>query len=207
MFYQPGEPHGLPHNPLISCVVPRPIGWISTVDSQGCSNLAPYSLFNLVRYDPPVVMFSANGSHRDGGMKDSVANARATGEFVYNMATWALKDVCNDSSGPFGRGESEVEALDIEMLPSRIVRPQRVKASPVQFECRTSVVMELPRAGAGAPNTIVFGDVVGIHIADWALKDGLIDIPSVRPLARMGYQDFASIDAVFGMPPVGAAKL
>ncbi|WP_255555299.1 flavin reductase family protein [Trinickia mobilis] len=208
MFYKPGEPHGLPHNPLISCVVPRPIGWISTLDTQGVSNLAPFSLFNLVRYDPPVVMFSANGRHGDGGIKDSVVNARTTGEFVYNMATWDARQACNESSASFDRGVSEFEALNVETLPSKLVRPRRVKNSPVQFECKTSLVIELPSSGpASAPNTIVFGDVVGIHIADWALKDGIIDIPAIRPLARMGYLDFTSVDSVFPMPPIGAAKV
>jgi flavin reductase (DIM6/NTAB) family NADH-FMN oxidoreductase RutF len=208
MFYKPGEPHGLRHNPLISCVVPRPIGWISTVDTQGVSNLAPYSLFNLVRYDPPVVMFSANGRHGDGGIKDSVVNARTTAEFVYNTATWDLRHACNESSAAFDRGVSEFEALNVETLPSNLVRPKRVKSSPVQFECETSLVIELPsKAPNAAPNTIVFGDVVDIHIADWALKDGMIDIPSVRPLACMGYLDFTSVDSIFSMPRVGVAKL
>jgi flavin reductase (DIM6/NTAB) family NADH-FMN oxidoreductase RutF len=208
MFYKATEPHGLPRNPLISCVVPRPIGWISTVDAEGRVNLAPYSLFNLVRYDPPAVMFAANGPHADGGLKDSVANARLSGEFVYNMATWELREACNESSASFGRGVSESQSLGIDMMASRLVRPPRVAASPVQFECRTSLVIELPRPRSDGPcNTLVFGDVVGIHIADWALKDGIIDIAAIRPLARMGYLDFATVDSIFPLPPVGAARL
>lgn len=205
MFYRPGEAHGLPHNPLISCVVPRPIGWISTLDTEGRSNLAPFSLFNLVRYEPAVVMFSANGHHIDGGRKDSVVNARDTGEFVYNMATWELRSACNESSANLDRGHSEAQHLELEMVPSTIVGPPRVMRSPVQFECRTSLVMELPTKRGEAWNTLVFGDVVGVHIADWALTDGLIDIEKIKPLARMGYLDFAVIDDVFPMPRVGVA--
>lgn len=203
MFYKPEDGHGLPRNPLVSCVVPRPIGWISTLDVDGKPNLAPYSMFNLVRYDPPAVMFSANGAHRDGGLKDTVVNARATGEFVYNMATWELRDQCNDSSTFFDRGVNEFDATGLATLPSRMVKPPRVERSPVQFECRVSLIINLPGA---ENNSIVFGDVVGIHIADWALKDGLVDIESIRPLARMGYLDFTSVENVFPMPQVGVAK-
>lgn len=206
MFYLPHESHGLPHNPLISCVVPRPIGWISTLNVTGQPNLAPFSLFNLVRYDPVVVMFSANGSHADGGRKDSVVNAQTTGEFVYNMATWELRDFCNDSSANLGRGESEADHLKLEMVPSKLVSAPRVARSPIQFECRTSFVIELPTKLGEDTNTIVFGDVVGIHIADWALTDGIIDIQKIKPLARMGYLDFAVVDTTFSMPRVGVAK-
>lgn len=207
MFYKPGEDHGLPRNPLISCVVPRPIGWISTVDLAGQPNLAPFSLFNLVRYDPPAVMFSANGIHKDGGNKDSVRNARETGEFVYNMATWELRDECNRSSEQLDRGISEFDFVGLETLPSVVVKVPRVARSPIQFECRTSLIIELPSTRGSVPNAIVFGDVVGIHIADWALKDGYIDVPAIRPLSRLGYLDFARTDAVFAMPQMGVAKL
>lgn len=206
MFYKPEEGHGLPRNPLISCVVPRPIGWISTIDTEGRPNLAPFSLFNLVRYDPPAVMFSANGEHLDGGLKDSVVNATRSGEFVYNMATFDLRDECNTSSAALGRGVSEFEAAGLEMVPSRLVKPQRVARSPIQFECRTTLVMQLPSRPGATSNSIVFGDVVGVHIAEWALNDGIVDIERIRPLARMGYLDFAAIHSVFPMPQVGVAK-
>lgn len=200
MFYEPRNGHGLPHNPLISCVIPRPIGWISTLDRDGCVNLAPYSLFNLVRYEPPVVMFCANGPHRDGGEKDNAFNARETGEFVFNMATWELRDEVNQSSAMVGRGVDEMQMVGLETAPSRLVKPPRVARSPIQFECRTSLTVELPRGPGDPRNTVVFGDVVGIHIADWALTDGIIDVQRIRPLARLGYLDFTSVTEVFAMP-------
>ncbi len=203
MFYTPDQGHGLPHNPLIACVAPRPIGWISTLDTEGRANLAPFSLFNLVRYDPPTVMFSANGPHAQGGFKDTPINAMATGEFVYNMATYDLRDACNFSSTGFDRDVDEFEAAGLEKAKSTIVAPPRVAQSPVQFECRTSLQVSLP---GGGPNAVIFGDVVGIHIADWALKDGMLDTPLIKPLARMGYLDFATIRETFPMPPIGAAK-
>ena len=198
MFYRADQEHGLPHNPFISCVVPRPIGWISTLSVDGVPNLAPYSLFNIVRYSPPSVMFAANGEHEQGGMKDTVTNAIETGEFVYNMATFDLREHVNESSAAVGRHIDELSMLGLETAPSRIVRPARLKQSPIQFECRTIDTLRLP--GGQNDNTIVFGDVVGIHIADDVIEDGLIDIEKIKPLARMGYMDFSYVDKVFDMP-------
>ncbi|MFC3229889.1 flavin reductase family protein [Marinibaculum pumilum] len=203
MFYIPGEPHGLPHDPLIACVVPRPIGWISTIDRNGNANLAPFSLFNLVRYDPPAVMFCANGPHLDGGPKDSARNAVETGEFVYNMATHAMRDPCNESSAFLDRGVDEFGHAGLTKLPSRLVRPPRVAGSPVQFECRTVLQVSLP---GGPSNAVIFGSVVGVHIADDALTDGLLDYDRILPLARMGYLDFAVSRPAFPMPRIGSAR-
>ena len=98
MFYRPQDGHGLPRNPFNALVVPRPIGWISTLDADGGVNLAPYSFFNAVAYTPPQVMFSGTGNHAFGGLKDSINNAIETGEFVVNLATWDLREAMNASS-------------------------------------------------------------------------------------------------------------
>ena len=100
MFYEPKDGSGLPHNPLNAIVVPRPIGWISTLSAEGVPNLAPYSFFNAVAYTPPQVMFSATSNHQFGGLKDAVADAQATGEFVVNVATWELREQMNASAVP-----------------------------------------------------------------------------------------------------------
>ena len=202
MFYVPGDDHGLPHDPLIACVVPRPIGWISTIDRDGRPNLAPFSLFNLVRYSPPAVMFAANGPHRDGGLKDSARNAVETGEFVYNMVTHAMRDPCNESSAFLERGADEFSFAGLAKAPSRLVAPPRVAESPVQFECRTIMQVSLPGEVA---NSVIFGAVVGVHIDEAALTDGLIDYDRIRPLARMGYLDFAISQPGFPMPRIGVA--
>src|SRR5882724_104718 len=132
MFYDPRtEPHGLAHAPTNALVAPRPIGWITTMTRQGSINLAPYSFFNLVSGYPPVVIFSS------GPKKDSQTNAEDTGEFVYNMATWELREVMNASSAEFDPAVSEPEMLGLEMVPSRHVKPPRVKRSPVHLECKT----------------------------------------------------------------------
>ena len=136
MFYaSDANDHGLPYNPIKACVVPRPIGWISTISAAGVVNLAPYSFFNVLSYDPAYVTFSAGSRPEDGGIKDSVINAEATGEFVYNMATWAQRLQMTETALITDRGTDEMAAAGLDGLPSRLVRPPRVKGSPVHFEC------------------------------------------------------------------------
>ena len=176
MFFASGTPHGLRHNPFNAIVVPRPIGWISTVDTTGNANLAPYSFFNAVAYTPPQVIFSATGNHAtDGGFKDSVANVEATGEFVVNLATWDLREAMNRSAAPAPHGVDEFELAGVTKAPSRLVRAPRVKESPVHLECRHVQSVRLPSADPAAPNILVIGEVVGIHIDESVLVDGLVD--------------------------------
>lgn len=201
MYYETDKNnHGLRYNPLKACVVPRPIGWMTTIDAAGRINLAPFSFFNLLSYDPPFVMFSAGAHERDGGRKDTVANVEATGEFVYNMATWAQKDQMNTTAMIVERGVDEMAAAGLEALPSRLVRPPRVKGSPVHFECRLHQVIQLPGRKSSSAHQLVIGQVVAVHIDDDALTaDGRVDTLKLRPIARLGYMDYASVDALFQM--------
>ncbi len=199
MFYEPKDPHGLPHNPLYACVVPRPIGWISSLSADGHVNLAPFSFFNAVSMAPPMVMFCNNGAHVSGGIKDSGSNAESLGEFVFNMATWDLRDEMNLSAAALPREADEFEFAGLTKAASNIVKPPRVAESPVAFECRTWKVIPLPPMSDGAENTMVIGEVVGVHIADEALTDGMIDVTRIKPIARLGYTDYAVIDDVFSM--------
>src|SRR5271154_4176981 len=137
MFYEPDkDDHGLPFNPYKSIVVPRPIGWISTVSRAGIVNLAPYSQFNNLGYDPPYVMFSANSLPESGHRKDSVKNATDTGEFVVNMATYALREAVNITSRSVEPGVDEAALAGLEMIGSHIVKPPRVAAAPGPPECK-----------------------------------------------------------------------
>lgn len=204
MHYEPGStPHGLPFNPFKSCVVPRPIGWISTTSSGGRDNLAPYSQFQMVNYDPAMVMFSGNQNLR-GARKDTVVNIEHTGEFVWNMATWALREAVNRSSEELAHGEDEFAHAQLEKAPSRLVKPPRVAASPIQFECRHFQTLRLPGNGAVGSVDVVFGRVVCVHIDDQYLRDGRIDVEAIRPLARVGYHDYTTVEKVFTMKPVGS---
>jgi flavin reductase (DIM6/NTAB) family NADH-FMN oxidoreductase RutF len=200
MYYEPGKiPHGLKHDPFKSCVVPRPIGWISTVDAEGNHNLAPYSQFQNISFDPPIVMFAANQDSQ-GRRKDSVRNAEQLGEFVWNMATWELREAVNISAQELPHDVDEFEKAGLAKVPSRLVRPMRVAGSPIQFECVYLNTLRFPGNGAMGSADVVFGKVVAIHIADEVLDaDGLVDILKVRPIARMGYFDYTSVESIFRM--------
>jgi flavin reductase (DIM6/NTAB) family NADH-FMN oxidoreductase RutF len=200
MFYEPRfNNSGLTIDPLKSLVVPRPIGWISSVDLEGRVNLAPFSFFNLVADSPPIVMFAPNGAKADGSRKDSLNNAEAVGAFVVNLATYDLKDAMNATSARLPAGDSEADAAGIEMVPSKIVVAPRVKASPVALECRYLQSVTLPTLDPAQPNTVVFGDVVGIHIDDALIVDGRVDITRARPIARMGYSLYTVVEQAFRM--------
>ena len=202
MFYEADKnDHGLPYNPIKACVVPRPIGWISTVSAAGVVNLAPFSFFNVLSYDPAYVTFSAGGHPDDGGVKDSVINAEATGAFVYNMATWAQRLAMNETALITDREADEMAAAGLEGLASRMVRPPRVKGAPVHFECVHHQTVVLPGRSPATSHHLVIGRVVGVHIDDDALTaDGLLDVLKIRPIARLGYQDYTTVDSVFSMP-------
>jgi flavin reductase (DIM6/NTAB) family NADH-FMN oxidoreductase RutF len=201
MYYETVKnDHGLPYNPLKACVLPRPIGWITTINAEGVVNLAPFSFFNLLSYDPPYVMFSAGVHEKDGRKKDSVANVEATGEFVYNMVTWAQREQMNETGYLIDRGVDEMATAGLEPLPSRLVRPPRVKDSPVHFECRLHQIITLPGHKASSDHHLVIGQVVAVHIDDAALTpDGRIDVLKIRPIARLGYKDYLSVDSAFQM--------
>lgn len=199
MFHEVGTPHGLPFNPFKSCIIPRPIGWTTTVDAEGRVNLAPFSFFNGMASEPPMVVLGINGRHGGGGAcKDTLANCRATGEFVINMATEALKDAMNTTAGPHPTGTDEMALAGLTPEPSVLVRPPRVAESPVHLECRVHEIVPLPSDDPDSANTLVIGRVVGVHVRDDALTpDGRVDVECIRPIARLGYQDYATVERVW----------
>jgi len=199
MFYETRDHHGLKHNPFKSLIVPRPIGWVSSQDSAGVVNLAPYSYFNGVGSEPPTVMFASEGTHTEGDFKDSATNVRETGEFVCNLATWALREAMNATSAQVARSVDEFELAGLTPAPSRLVKPPRVKESPVHLECTHLKTVELPSNDPERPNLVVFGRVVGIHIDDSIIADGMIDMDVFKPIARLGYMDYTVVDKVFTM--------
>jgi len=194
-FYEPRYGHGLPHCPLNAIVAPRPIGWVSTVSSDGKPNLAPYSHFNIFNDEPPILIVGC------GREKDSVRNIRQTGEFVWNLATRPLAQQMNISSADFPYGANEMDYAGLEAAPSRLVRPPRVAASPAAFECKVIEIQRMKTAdGSALPALLVFGEVVGIHINPRYLKDGLFDTAAAQPLARCGYRgEYAFVSSLFQM--------
>ena len=198
MFYEPDKRnHGLKYNPFKALVVPRPIGWISSICADGTPNLAPYSMFNAVAGDPPCVMF-ASSTKSNGVSKDTRYCAETTGEFVVNLATYAAREPMNRTSEALPLGINEFEIAELEFLPSVLVKPPRVKCSPVHMECKFLQTIEMP-AGVTDRNFVSFGRVVGVHIDDELIVDGRVDICRARPIARMGYMDYAVVDGVFEM--------
>jgi flavin reductase (DIM6/NTAB) family NADH-FMN oxidoreductase RutF len=196
MFYDAvANAHGLAVDPFLALVAPRPIGWISTLGRNGVVNLAPYSFFNAVSEDPYFVMFAS------GGRKDSQRNAEETGEFVCSLATYELREAMNRTSAAVGPDVDEMRLAGLTPAPSRLVKPPRVKESPVAFECRYWRTIEIPgRNGGASDSAIVLGQVVGVHIADEAIVDGRVDVTRLKPIARLGYGDYAVIEEVFTLP-------
>ena len=202
MFYAVSDGHHLPHDPFNAIVSPRPIGWIGTVSAAGAVNLAPFSYFNAVSARPPMVVFAANAAHAgDGGEKDTLANARATGQFVANLATWDLRRQVNETSAPAPRGSDEMALAGLTAAPCRLVRPPRVAEAPASLECEVIGIVPLPDdPRTGQRNTAVFGRVVGVHIDERVLRaDGRFDVTMPGPLAPLGYFDYAAVEGVFEM--------
>lgn len=197
MFYETSAGnHGLPRDPFKACIVPRPIGWISTVSTAGVPNLAPYSFFNGLASNPPLLMFSSNGHHSHGA-KDSAANAKAVGSFVANLATWELRDAMNESSGAIEQNEFELAGLTA--APSTLVKAPRVAESPINMECIFEKSVDLPSDDPDSINVLVIGRVIGIHIDESVLTDGFVDMAKLQPIARLGYRDYAVVRETFSM--------
>ncbi|MCF0120060.1 MAG: flavin reductase family protein [Oscillospiraceae bacterium] len=206
MFYEPEKNnHGLKRAPFKSCVVPRPIGWLSTVSLDGVPNLAPYSQFTNLTFDPPYVLVSINQGHLQN-RKDTTVNIEDTGEFVYNMATYELRDKLNITACEFPPEVDEFEKAGLTKAPSVLVKPYRVAESPIQFECRYVQTIRLPGDGRVGTADIIIGKVIGVHVKDeFIMDDGKIDILKIRPLARLGYSDYTSVESVFTLDPSTAA--
>ena len=180
-FYEPRQGHGLPHDPFNAIVGPRPIGWISSLSQSGVLNLAPYSFFNAFNYIPPIVGFASIGE------KDTLRNVQETGQFVWNLATRPLAEAMNASCAAVSPEVDEFALAGLTPAPSRLVKPPRVEESPVSFECQVTQIIQLQRAdGDTVPTWLVLGEVVGVHIAQESLKDGIYDTAAAGHILRGG---------------------
>lgn len=211
MHYSPkkGEPHGLPYDPFKSSAIPRPIGWISTTSKDGVDNLAPYSQYQNLTWDPPMVMFAANQSVL-GGRKDTVRNAEETGWFVWNMATWDLREAVNISSKASPADVDEFEMAGVTKQSCTEAPGHRVAESPVQFECEYVQTIRIPTGNDVSTVDLVIGRVAHVHIADeFILPSGKLDILNIKPIARLGYYDYTVVNEIFEMkaPAASVAEL
>jgi flavin reductase (DIM6/NTAB) family NADH-FMN oxidoreductase RutF len=201
IYIDPDEgmrPAPFTHSPFKALVVPRPIGWVTTMSAEGVLNLAPFSYFNAVCDAPPCVMYCANGAHKEGGVKDSLRNVEETKEFVCNLVNWELREAMNLTSENVPRSVDEMAKVGLTAAASVKVKPPRVAESPAHMECRYVRTVELPSKG-DERHAMVIGEVVALHIAEELVVDGLIDVAKLRPVARLGYMDYAVVEDFFTM--------
>jgi len=202
MFYDPREdlrPAPLTHNPLNALVAPRPIGWIGSVSAAGVRNLAPFSYFNAVSADPPVVVFAPN-SRSNGTDKDTLANVRETGEFTVSIVSSPLARAMNETSREADPDVDEFELAGLTAAPSRLVQPCRVGEARAALECTVWRIVPLPARPGGRASHLVIGSVIGIHIDDALIVNGRVDTAALDPVARLGYFDYGTLGEVFEMP-------
>lgn len=202
MFYEPGQGHGLPYNPFKAIIAPRPIGWVSTVDGQGRPNLAPYSFFNAISGSPEMLMFTSEG------FKDSVRNAKETGEFVFNLVSEPLLQAMSDTAAALEPGENEFEFAKLGATPSRLVKPPRVTDTPAALECKVTLFTQLKDMNDEITDRyMVVGQVVGVYINDDYIVDGRFDVLKAAPVARCGYQDYSPMRELVQVLRPGEAPL
>lgn len=199
MFFDDHRKHGLRHNPFKALVAPRPIAWVSSVSADGVANLAPFSYFNACADRPPTVMFAPNNPRPDGDGKDTLRNIEQTNEFVVNLAGYDLREPMNLTSAHVDPSIDEFELAGLTLAPSVHVKAPRVEEAPVSLECRLLTRLRLPSDHPAVENNVVIGQVVGTHIAERIIRDGMIDMAAYRPVARLGYMDYTSVETVFEM--------
>lgn len=196
MFYTPDTGHSLPHNPFSAIVSPRPIGWISTRSKDGIDNLAPYSFFNAVAYDPPQVMFASTSTKPDQhDTKDTMSNIRDTGVFCVNIVAYEMRDAMNKSSAAAGKTVNEFALAGVTSEACETIDCQRVAHAPAALECKLTQIVALE----GTANLVAFGQVTGVYLQDDLIVDGCFDVTRYQPLARLGYQDYAKVDSLFSL--------
>ena len=200
MFYADHRKHGLRHSPFKALVAPRPIAWVSSLSTEGVVNLAPYSFFNAMADSPPIIVFAPNNPRLGGGRKDTLENIEQTGEFVVNLCNWDLRLPMNESSAHVPPDVDEIELAGLTAaFPRRSSKPPRVAEAPAALECEFLFRVRLPGSSPKIENNACFGRVVGVHISDDIIVDGMVDMSRYRPIARCGYMDYALVESVFSM--------
>jgi flavin reductase (DIM6/NTAB) family NADH-FMN oxidoreductase RutF len=180
-FYQPKDGHQLAHDPFNAIVAPRPIGWISSKNPDGRVNLAPYSFFNAFNYQPPIIGFSSIG------FKDSVRNAQESGEFCWNLVSRSHAEAMNQTSAAVARDIDEFELAGLRKRESTIVNAPHVADCPVVMECKTTQIIQLQSLqGEKCETWLVLGEVVGVHILESLIKDGVYQTAKAEPVMRGG---------------------
>jgi flavin reductase (DIM6/NTAB) family NADH-FMN oxidoreductase RutF len=198
------DPNGLTRKEIYKimsgAVVPRPIAWITTIDEHGIVNAAPFSAYTIISQDPPLVLFQADAAK---GEKDTIANIRATGEFVVNATTGATVEKMHRSSAPLPRGVSEPEKFQIHLAASSMVKAPRVLNTPIAFECRMHQMFDV----GNEPHTVVIGEVVYFQLAEDVYRDGKIDQQKLDPIGRIGGPYYARLGKLLHYPVATVSQL
>jgi flavin reductase (DIM6/NTAB) family NADH-FMN oxidoreductase RutF len=181
---------------LVGAIVPRPIAWVSTCNSQGVGNLAPFSFFNAVSSDPPCLMISIARKPK-GDKKDTLKNIEETGQFVVNLVSTSLAQVMNQSAADYPYGVDEMKQLGLTPEPSLKIQPPRVKESCVQMECETYQTLEIGNGQTPGSTTVVIGKILAMHVSELAYRDGKIITEALQPLARMAGAQYAKPGEIF----------
>ena len=180
-FYQPKDGHRLAHDPFNAIIAPRPIGWVSTKSAGGQVNLAPYSFFNAFNYQPPIIGFSSIG------FKDSLKNAQESGEFCWNLVSRPLAEAMNQTSVAVSSDIDEFELAGLRKRDSTIVSVPHVADCPVVMECKTTQIVQLQSVqGEKCTTWLVLGEVVGVHILESFIVDGVYQTLAAAPVLRGG---------------------
>lgn len=184
---------------LLGCVAPRPIAFVSSISPDGKPNLAPFSFFMAGGANPPTVAF-APVNDRNGSPKDTLRNVQATGEFVINVVTYAIREPMNQASAEYPYGISEWEQAGFTPVPSLHVRPARVRESPIAMECR--LYQLVPHGEGGLAGTYIIGEVLYFHVAQELMDGGRIDPTKVDYIGRMAGAWYARAHppAMFELP-------
>jgi len=176
---------------MTSCIVPRPIAWITTINDEGIPNAAPFSFFTGVSIDPPLVIFAVERRH--GAKKDTVLNIEQTKEFVINIVTESNSSQMNETSKDFGPDEDELVAAELTTIPSKFVTPPSIQESPIHLECVLDQIIEI----GSSPHSLVIGEVKLITVADNLMNEGRIDMEKLQAVGRMGSKWYVNTTNVF----------
>jgi flavin reductase (DIM6/NTAB) family NADH-FMN oxidoreductase RutF len=183
---------------LVGSVVPRPIAFVSTISPDGRPNLAPFSFFTAITADPPTVCFAPGRRSTDGERKDTLRNIEATREFVVNVVTEEIGQAMHDTAGDFPPGTNEFDVADLTAVKSRVVKPPRVKESPLNMECKLYQIVPIgpERAGGGA---LVIGEIVMFHVADELYDNGRVKVHDLKPLGRLAGTEYTTLGKIISM--------
>lgn len=195
-------PHRSAYKLLTGTVIPRPIAWVSSVNREGRPNLAPYSFFNVVSADPPVLVFSPGVRSTDSRPKDTYFNVSTTGEFVVNLVTEELGPAMNITAQELPPEVNEFELAGVTAVPSLRVTPPRVAESPVSFECRVDDIITIGANPGGG--FLIIGRILMMHLRDdLLLGEDKIDLERYHPIGRLVGNGYATIKDQFELirPP------